>query len=904
MSSDRPSLSGLPSFTSAPRSVNPEPGYIAASAAAQIVTSKRQDHVQDWLDEIGTQPSNETAMVSPASLMLVNSFLDHLLYNFLFIARSTSLAALRPAVSEVLRPRLATEAIAGADQELHEFLGGGDDEMLSVFHNGKEPGGDGDIELVWKRTRLRCMVYTRLGDMEEEEEDEWVERDCLEDANGMQRRFSRESGVVSPAVAIFLTSILEFIGEHALMVAGEATYARILKSAKDPAQSVHLSRGTSGRLVVEELDMEKVAFNTTLGRLWRTWRKRIRSPMFLGSRTLSRDSTFQRSYSGPLSGSTSRKSSIGAADDSSSHLSSAHRPLAAELVQRDDPASIPLPMTDNDVQEIESPTNAFQTNGGLEDAQTSASQKRRRPRSMLVFPSSLLDPPMSETTRPLSQNGPLLSHDETAPSPLRNRSFSLPGRQQASNSALTGVQFHSPISWTARNTPYLGHKVTVSGMTPSAGQTRALEQEFPQRSSREEPSDDGGLAVGVVDTEVEKHGFGDEEPQILRYTRISMEGAHSPIEIVQTRSRAASSTRSFRTSETSQTKDRASQENPWSAAARSPSGQQRGVDGIQSSDVSLLSEAAPSSPSVMIYAHSSGDFDDDPGYFAEQNTPQWKTKDELLASKSNAPVDEEVVSEKRNSRFALPSPLPSPSQRGFATSAVLTNSQPDGTLMVPKKDSPTSSVHRSGPALTPLREMTEDCQEDLDEATLPLPSTELRQEVSALPAERSRSSPFHRADSYSSAKSGSVKHSSSGSKRSDRRNEPVDVQPSFTDTGASQKCPSPRTSPVRRPGSSGGNKRSAWVSTAGTPQTATRTNGFTERRRGASESSATASRTPSQGSASMTSEKHSQTVSRPDDKQRSFEQLIRSDETIQYTLTPQNMRDMEVRSSHAILKLY
>lgn len=197
MSSDQPSLSGLSTLASPPPSVKPEPAYIAPSAAAQIVTSNHQNRTHDWFDENGTQPPGETALVSPASLVLINSFLDQLLYNFLFTARSTSLASLRPAVSEVLKPRLAREAIAGADEELHEFLGGGDDEELSAFHNGQEPGGDCDIELVWKRTRLRCMVYTRLGDLEEEDEDMWVERENLEDVGGVHRRFSRDVGVVS-----------------------------------------------------------------------------------------------------------------------------------------------------------------------------------------------------------------------------------------------------------------------------------------------------------------------------------------------------------------------------------------------------------------------------------------------------------------------------------------------------------------------------------------------------------------------------------------------------------------------------------------------------------------------------------------------------------------------------------
>ena len=94
-------------------------------------------------------------------------------------------------MTEVLKPRLAKDAIDGADTELQEFLGGGDDEELSAFHNGHESRGKWDLHLVWRRTRLRCMVYTRLGDMEEDDEEMYIERERMEDANEDHRRLSR-----------------------------------------------------------------------------------------------------------------------------------------------------------------------------------------------------------------------------------------------------------------------------------------------------------------------------------------------------------------------------------------------------------------------------------------------------------------------------------------------------------------------------------------------------------------------------------------------------------------------------------------------------------------------------------------------------------------------------------------
>ena len=64
---------------------------------------------------------------------------------------------------DVLKPRLAKEALSAAEEELSE-LGGAEDEQTE-FRGGQEPGGDFDLVRSWKLTRLRCMVYTRLGDM-------------------------------------------------------------------------------------------------------------------------------------------------------------------------------------------------------------------------------------------------------------------------------------------------------------------------------------------------------------------------------------------------------------------------------------------------------------------------------------------------------------------------------------------------------------------------------------------------------------------------------------------------------------------------------------------------------------------------------------------------------------------
>ncbi|KAI1495123.1 hypothetical protein F5X96DRAFT_203295 [Biscogniauxia mediterranea] len=289
ISSDRPSTIGTHGLMTPPLAVTPEAAFIAASAASQIVTTDHDNYSEAWYDEAGIAPSGETAFVSPGALQLANNFIDQLLFNIIAVSKSTTLSVLRPAVSEVLKPKLAKDAINQADEELREYLGGGEvEDLVQSQATSVELPQDWDLELVWKRTRLRCMVYSSLGDMEEEDEDFYVEQEHL---RGESDDFALET--VSPAVAIFLTSILEFMGEHVLVVAGQAAFNRLrAKYEKALKEGILPPKGVAERIVVEELDMERVALDRTLGKLWRAWKKRIRSPMEASfARPFSRNST-------------------------------------------------------------------------------------------------------------------------------------------------------------------------------------------------------------------------------------------------------------------------------------------------------------------------------------------------------------------------------------------------------------------------------------------------------------------------------------------------------------------------------------------------------------------------------------------------------------------------------------
>jgi hypothetical protein len=400
-----------------PPSVHPSPAFISSSAASEIIDSDQEFNAADFAPEDDETGSGAAALVTPAALSLLNGFLDNLLFNVLAASKSTQLSCIRPAVSDVLKPRLASEVVDTADEELSEYMGGADDEKTE-FRGGQEPGGDFDLVRSWKLTRLRCMVYTRLGDMEEEDEDEYIAQDGLGECDGAPRRFSSHVDNITPAAAIFLTSIIEHIGERALVIAGETARSRLSAKLNDGAnESIDLDeeRKRIDRLVVEDLDMEKLALNATLGRLWRTWRKRRRNTTL--SRTLSRESFRRRGYS-TLAG--SRKSSIATIEEPVTPKEPLPEAQPAP-VEPAEPADIPLPLGDHDVKEIEVPGFSHELEDEVQTMQAVVAHKVR-PRSLMVFTSPSLAP-----RSPGARDSPLSASAIDDPQVVRHaRSRSLP----------------------------------------------------------------------------------------------------------------------------------------------------------------------------------------------------------------------------------------------------------------------------------------------------------------------------------------------------------------------------------------------------------------------------------------------------------------------------------------------
>lgn len=856
---DRTGSTSASTSLASPPLVEPEPAYIAASAASQIVSHDHQNQTENWFEERRDTFGQDSAVVSPASLALVNAFLDQLLFNFLAGARSMSINSLRPAVSEVLKPRLAKDAISGADEELHEFLGGGDEEELTTFHNGLAPKRAWDLSLIWRRTRLRCMVYTRLGDMEEEDEESFVERERLEETMEGHHQLSRDLGIVSPAAAIFLTSILEFVGEQALIVAGEAAYTRAEhQQARTAADGT--SNNSRKRVTVEETDMEKIALNTTLGRLWRSWKKRVRSPSMLGTQQISHDSSRGTGASSPNSKPTSSHVSISGVDNIAS------RAAVVEVMGKPPPSRSPLSeYTNRDVA-----GNAAKRPVALNDVQKgrrTVNPDERRPTSMVFYP-------LQDRKLPLAPLGSTMQ---------RRRASSVP------------VFYPSPYVYPMSDV-FTASKEAPETLNNSFQSVQEQGKPLPAAPSSNVPSIpavvatiyDGELQPGGINENKKRAaeasqgtpGMSEEEfeRQMLELVRgmnprstpdsVDSDG-RAPFDFIEEKESEIRPQRQSDGDESSRTVDgdQARSEKPANQGVkRSTIESWRGTrDGSLSSFHEKVSRVGEEEMMQGGQSRAASGDTVDNGYGPRREHHQGRPASRQIQEPSTTP--------------GLPKVLP---------------------IVDPVPNSAAETVRareaeNGAPSLTPLRELMEAAHDTSDEASSLAPSQDASKSEHITP-ERFQYADLPRSGSFSSR---TVSQAKPVSKLSDLGSQfPVVI--TGTDRAAVQRVmPLPISArelctPMGRTSTSSNRDLTpAHTSSSSTSQVSQKLKGLV----GRDSSDARRPGTPrgsSEESSSMASDKRSLSTPKAEDAQRSFDQLIKSDETIQYTLTPQNMREMEV----------
>ena len=892
---------------------NPEPAYIAASAASQIVTGGHQSQHRE-LEEKGHYLKNHTTVVSPASLHLVNAFLDWLLFNFLASARATSLASLRPAVTEVLKPRLAKEAIAGADEELKEYLGGEDDAELLALHNEQESSKEWDLDLVWKRIRLRCMVYTRLGDMEEDDEQMYIEQEHLKES-GESRGSSGDDGSVSPAVAIFLTSILEFIGELALTVAGEAAYKRL---TNERPRNEKRKSAALRRVVVEETDMEKVAFNTTLGRLWRSWRTLLRSPKTSFSKSMAYDPVNLAGLRNGLGNSASRKRSLSAADGHSLMSESREENSVDEAVEAPEPETIPLPSTDHDVAEIEVPgysPMAVRRVGNLSDKAFN-----NRPYSTVIAPQSSVGPFTPDSSRP---HTPISTHrwvDDEILSSRHHRSSSLPTPIQTP--FVLAPEYPTPVPDASSPAKHPDVAVIPEDPTqPSHGLVLRDQPEGISQNSQtliERPTGKSNSAPttpfqGSVLNAISRHAAREleapssatsegsnakldafEEEKINDSQNLSVASAEMPRDPRQMQFHPSPQVQTFPIGDVSPMVGEFSQSGPMTT---------------ESGDVSPIE----SSPETHAFPSEQVNFSTDtvgryehyayPAQVYRAPLPSYQQKFghhpeypplrsvQARQRRMDGPTDEDIAKDDKREAYVVFDEVPSSRSSG-ASSLSGKDLQLDGTITSKKIRTP-GSENGVSPS-TPLRGMLEVARNNSSGGSNSTPGQADRSQIhrGARSAPQSSSIQVH------------ARAPSSGSKHSDLRLQlPAVHTGQGVDRAAVQRV-SPSPTSIREPSTPQGRQsdssnrdiRSNYASaSSASPSSSHKLKGLMGRQYGEDVRPLVQTRTSSDGTHSVPDEKHMIMIDDSKNKHTSFERLIKSDETIQYTLTPQNMREIEVR---------
>ncbi|KAK9354682.1 hypothetical protein V1523DRAFT_407441 [Lipomyces doorenjongii] len=235
-----------------------DPVYIAAEAAAAVLAS----------DSLVQAHSLSVLPPTPAALATLNGFLDHLVLILLFRARSSLIDPLRNAVKQVFKNQLAHDAIAEGEAELRAYIRTPEEEYALLGTPAPVSSDSSfDAELAWRMARVRCMVYSSLGNVDES--------DVLKYTPEQRSLFSTADSLdlpdlISPIATIFLTAILEFVAEHVLLVAGRAVLSRYLVAS---TSRPHLATGV---LLLEEVDVDKLALDPQVGKVWRHWKKRSR----------------------------------------------------------------------------------------------------------------------------------------------------------------------------------------------------------------------------------------------------------------------------------------------------------------------------------------------------------------------------------------------------------------------------------------------------------------------------------------------------------------------------------------------------------------------------------------------------------------------------------------------------
>ncbi|TQS38169.1 hypothetical protein Golomagni_01331 [Golovinomyces magnicellulatus] len=233
-------------------------------------------------NQYSAKPQLESAFNSRSSLELVNNSLDKILYEILLSSQSTNMSAIRSAIIEVLKPSLGVSAIHHADLALKSYLDDCQKSTLLDSLKEIETVDLVDVNSLDKKARIQRVIYSSLEDTEST-------KNLLDD-----EFLTDKKNMISPAIAIFLKSVLEYIGEQILTAATEITQNKLLSNQLSLQNQIPSFKNTVESLV-EANKVDQIAFDTSINEFWNTWRRLTEPPVKFSSHSFPKTASFSES---------------------------------------------------------------------------------------------------------------------------------------------------------------------------------------------------------------------------------------------------------------------------------------------------------------------------------------------------------------------------------------------------------------------------------------------------------------------------------------------------------------------------------------------------------------------------------------------------------------------------------
>ncbi|CAG8597929.1 4093_t:CDS:2 [Ambispora leptoticha] len=157
--------------------------------------------------------------ISSEALQAINNFLDEFLYYLIDAAHSLDLVRIKTAISTVLPTSVGKNAVSEAELELKTYVESGNSDNTKERTIEITPF---PLQKVFEQFRIKCQYYSTLGDREGDDTENAVP-DLCPSSDGIH---------IAPSLAIYLTAVLEYVGENILFLVAKTSEKHKVEVAK------------------------------------------------------------------------------------------------------------------------------------------------------------------------------------------------------------------------------------------------------------------------------------------------------------------------------------------------------------------------------------------------------------------------------------------------------------------------------------------------------------------------------------------------------------------------------------------------------------------------------------------------------------------------------------------------